>query len=83
MTDSKTNAMSRKEVLAAVRSLPPSQDFVWDGVDEDDRPAMEEALRTGNANALPDQGVRNKSPSASTGTCQRFSAPPARVGRHA
>lgn len=47
MPGSKTNAMSRKEVLAAVRSLPPSQDFVWDGVDKDDRPATEEELRAG------------------------------------
>ena len=36
---SKTNAMSRKDVLAAVRAVPPGQDFVWDGKTEDDHPA--------------------------------------------
>ena len=44
---SKTNAMNRKQVLAAVRVLPPGQDYVWDGVDEDDRPATDEELRVG------------------------------------
>ena len=39
MSDSKTNAMKRKAVLEAVRALPPAQDFVWNGSDEDDRPA--------------------------------------------
>jgi uncharacterized protein (DUF4415 family) len=39
MRGSKTNAMTRKEVLAAVRAVPLAQDFVWDGRDEDERPA--------------------------------------------
>ena len=39
MSDSNTNAMKRKAVLEAVRALPPAQDFVWNGSDEDDRPA--------------------------------------------
>lgn len=47
MPGSKTNAMSRKQVLAAVRAIPPEQDFVWDGVNENDRPATEEELRAG------------------------------------
>ena len=47
MPGSKTNAMNRKQVLAAVRALPPGQDYVWDGVDEDDRPATDEELRVG------------------------------------
>lgn len=47
MPGSKTNAMSREAVLAAVRALPPEQDFVWDGVDDDDRPATREALQAG------------------------------------
>jgi len=49
MAGSKTNAMSLTEVLAAVRALPPEDDFVWDGLDEDDRPATEEELRAGMA----------------------------------
>lgn len=47
MAGSKTNAMSRKEVLAAVRAVPPEKSFVWNGQDEDDRPATEEELRAG------------------------------------
>lgn len=49
MPGSKTNAMSRKETLAAVRASPPAQDFVWDGVDADDRPATAEELQAGVA----------------------------------
>lgn len=44
MSGSKTNAMTRKEVLAAVRAVPPQTGYVWDGKDEDDRPATEEEL---------------------------------------
>ena len=49
MPGSKTNAMSRKEALAAVRATPPSQDFVWDGKEADDRPATAEELQAGVA----------------------------------
>ena len=49
MPGSKTNAMTRSEALAAVRALPPSKDFVWNGVDEDDRPATVEELQAGVA----------------------------------
>ncbi len=51
MPGSKTNAMNRKQVLAAVRAIPPGQDYVWDGVDEDDRPATAEELQAGLAAA--------------------------------
>lgn len=44
MAGSKTNAMKRKDVLAAVRAIPPEKDFVWDGRNEDDRPATTEEL---------------------------------------
>jgi uncharacterized protein (DUF4415 family) len=44
MTGSKTNTMSRDEVLAAMRAIPAKQDFVWDGKTEDDRPATAEEL---------------------------------------
>ena len=47
MSGSKTNAMKRNEVLAAVRALPPSGDYVWDGVNEDERPATVEEMRAG------------------------------------
>ena len=38
MTGSKTNSMTREQILAALKTPPPQGDFVWDGVDEDDRP---------------------------------------------
>ena len=47
MSGSKTNAMKRKAVLEAVRALPPAQDFVWNGSDEDDRPATAAELVAG------------------------------------
>lgn len=47
MRGSKTNVMNRKEVLAAVRSLPPGKDFVWDGKDKEERPASAKELATG------------------------------------
>ena len=47
MSGSKTNAMKRKAVLEAVRAIPPAQDFVWDGSDEDDRPATAAELAAG------------------------------------
>ena len=49
MPGSKTNAMSREETLAAVRASLPSQDFVWDGTDPDDRPATADELQAGVA----------------------------------
>ena len=41
------NNMTRAQVAAAVRAIPPSSDFVWDGVDEDDRPLTKEEMRAG------------------------------------
>jgi uncharacterized protein (DUF4415 family) len=56
MPGSKTNAMNRKEVLAAVRAIPAEKVYVWDGVDEDDRPATAEELQTGLAAARKKRG---------------------------
>lgn len=47
MPGSTTNDLTRIQVLNAVRGLPASQDFVWNGVDEDDRPANAEELKAG------------------------------------
>ena len=49
MPGSKTNSMSRKQVLAAVRAVPAKKDFVWNSKDEDDRPATQDELRAGVA----------------------------------
>lgn len=46
MTGSKTNAMKREAVLKAARAVPADKDFVWDGKDEDDRPATAAELAT-------------------------------------
>lgn len=43
------NRMTREEVMAAVRTIPPENDYVWDGIDEDDRPLTEEELGAGIA----------------------------------
>ena len=56
MLGSKTNTMSRKEVLTAVQAIPEEQDFVWDGIDEDDRPATEDELRAGIKMAQAQRG---------------------------
>jgi uncharacterized protein (DUF4415 family) len=41
--------MTRKEVLDAVKQAPAGGDYVWDGVDEDERPATAEELNAGLA----------------------------------
>ena len=63
MPGSKTNAMKREEVLAAVRALPVSGDYVWDGQDDNERPAPPQAL----AEALVG-GPRKRGRPAGTGT---------------
>jgi uncharacterized protein (DUF4415 family) len=40
-----TNDMTLAEVRAAVKAIPPGRDFVWDGIDEDDRPATAEEMQ--------------------------------------
>lgn len=44
-----TNTMTREQVKAAVRAIPAGGDYVWDGVDEDDRPLTEAELSAGLA----------------------------------
>jgi uncharacterized protein (DUF4415 family) len=41
--------MTRKEVLEAVKRPPAGGDYVWDGVDETERPATAEELQVGLA----------------------------------
>ena len=42
MSGSKTaNERTRLQALTAVQALPDEQDFVWDGLDEEDRPLTE------------------------------------------
>lgn len=56
MAGSKTNTMSPNDVLAAVKAILPGQDYVWDGVDEDDRPATTDELRQGIQMAQAQRG---------------------------
>ena len=51
MTGLKVNEMTREEVMAAVRAIPKEKFYVWDGVDEDDRPLTREEMRAGIAAA--------------------------------
>ncbi len=45
MSGSKTNSMTPEQIKEAVCNLPSEADFVWDGQDEDDRPATLEELQ--------------------------------------
>ena len=56
MAGSKTNTMNSNEVLVAVKAILPAQDYVWDGVDEDDRPATTDELRLGSQMAQAQRG---------------------------
>ena len=56
MSGSKTSRMTLDEVRAAVKAIPSGQDFVWDGVDEDDRPATAEEMQAGIAADLKRRG---------------------------
>jgi len=47
MTGSKTNPMTREQILEAMKTPPSGGYYVWDGIDEDDRPATEEELKAG------------------------------------
>lgn len=51
MPGSKTNELSRAKVRAAVRALPKDGGYVWDGVNEDDRPLSSEEFRPKLADA--------------------------------
>lgn len=54
MNGPKVNALTREQVRAAVAGIPPGGDYVWDGVDADDRPLSDAALQAGLAVALRD-----------------------------
>ena len=56
MPGSKTNAMKREEVLAALRAVPIEKDFVWDGQDEDERPLGRLEMQAGVAKAGAKRG---------------------------
>jgi uncharacterized protein (DUF4415 family) len=56
MPGSKTNAMKRDEVLAALRAVPPDENFVWDGQDEDERPLGRLEMQAGVAKAGAKRG---------------------------
>lgn len=50
MTGSKT-LTSRERALRAMKATPPGGYYVWDGVDEDDRPLTVEEMQAGIAHA--------------------------------
>ena len=47
MTGSVKKTTEREAVLEAMKTPPKGGYFVWDGVDEDDRPATQEELQAG------------------------------------
>ncbi len=48
--------MTRKEIVAAASVAPSGGDYVWDGIDEDDRPLTAAELRKGLAQAQRRRG---------------------------
>ena len=47
MSGLKTNDLTREQVLAGVRATPTDKHFVWDGVNEDERPLTNEEMLSG------------------------------------
>jgi uncharacterized protein (DUF4415 family) len=47
MTGLKTNSMTREQVLSAVRAIPKEENFVWDGLNEDERPLSKKEMHSG------------------------------------
>lgn len=47
MTGSAKKPSEREAILEAMKTPPPSGYFLWDGKDEDDRPATTEELQAG------------------------------------
>jgi uncharacterized protein (DUF4415 family) len=45
MSGSQKLKTERERILEAMKTPPPGGYFVWDGIDEDDRPATEEELK--------------------------------------
>jgi uncharacterized protein (DUF4415 family) len=48
MTGSKMT-ISRDAVLEALKSPPPGGDYVWDGIDEEERPLTQQEMQSGIA----------------------------------
>ncbi len=47
MTGSTKKQAEREAILEAMKTPPPGGYFVWDGIDEDDRPLSREELKAG------------------------------------
>ena len=56
MTGSAKKMTEREAIVAALKKPPAAGYFVWDGVDEDDRPASAEELRAGLETARRKRG---------------------------
>lgn len=56
MTGSVKKMSDRAAMLDAMKTPPPGGHYVWDGVDEDDRPATAEELQAGIARARKGRG---------------------------
>lgn len=47
MSGSAVNNMTREQVAAAVRAIPKDKFFVWDGINEDERPLTDAEMKAG------------------------------------
>ena len=88
MNGPKVNALTREQVRAAVAGIPPGGDYVWDGVDEDDRPLSDAACRLGWQWHCVNAGdplalTKRKSPCGLTTRRWRLFAPLALAGNRA
>lgn len=43
---SMNKSLTKKQLLSAVKAIPEHQDFIWDGIDEDDRPVTPTEFNT-------------------------------------
>jgi uncharacterized protein (DUF4415 family) len=69
---SKTRPLTRKAILGVMKMPPPGGYFVWDGKDEDDRPATSEEMKAGIAEYRRKRG--RPSGSSKVSTTIRFDA---------
>jgi len=90
MPGSKKILTEREAILKAMATPPPGGYFVWDGVDEDDRPLTEEEMRAGMEADLQDGAVvrqalhpRFRLRFVLIVRLWKVSAPPARAGKRA
>lgn len=87
MNGSKTNLMNREQILDAMKTPPSDGYYVWDGVNEDDRPATMKnyapVLPCRVAVAVQSVPIKHRLPYVLISVCWRLSDQPERAGKPA